>query len=55
MTKKSNRPKGFYWDNEHGKYRAQITVNGQRIHLGYFPNKVQAATAYKTAAENIIR
>lgn len=53
MTKtKRNKPKGFYYDTEHGKYRAQITVDGQKIHLGYFKNQTLASRAYKQAAEN---
>jgi hypothetical protein len=49
MTNK-RKPKGYYYDNEHGKYRAQITIDGQKIHLGYFKNQTLAARAYKTAA-----
>lgn len=51
MTK-TKRPRGYYYDTEHGKYRAQITINGERIHLGYFKNETQAAAAYRKAATN---
>jgi hypothetical protein len=49
-TKTKNRPKGYYWDNDAGKYRSQITINGEKIHLGYFSSEKKAAQAYKSAS-----
>jgi hypothetical protein len=49
---KKNKAKGFYFDAEHNKYRARITVNGTTYHLGYFKNQTLAARAYKEAEAN---
>lgn len=43
------RPRGYYFDLEHGKYRSQIMINGRKYHLGYFTNKVAAKAAYNDA------
>jgi hypothetical protein len=42
--------KGGRWDTARGKWRAEIRVNGQRIHLGRFANPIHAAVAYRQAA-----
>jgi hypothetical protein len=48
MTDK-RKPRGYYFDWEHRKYRSQISINGRRYHLGYFTNKVAARAAYNDA------
>jgi hypothetical protein len=50
MNKRKRRPRGYYFDWEHQKFRSQIMINGQRFHLGYFTNKIAARTAYNDAA-----
>jgi hypothetical protein len=42
--------KGVSWVEATGKYRACISPNGERIHLGYFMDPVEAAKAYDRAA-----
>lgn len=42
--------KGVYLRKKTGKYRAQIVVNGRKIHLGYFRTAAEAHEAYKAAA-----
>lgn len=42
--------KGVYFEENRGKWRAIITVNHQRKHLGRFNNAVDAARAYDKAA-----
>ena len=42
--------KGAFWDAEHGRYRAIITVAGKRTHLGRFDTEEQAHAAYVKAA-----
>jgi hypothetical protein len=42
--------KGVYWNKAARKWRARITVNNQKIHLGSFDDKVAAARAYDAAA-----
>ena len=40
---------GVTWKN--GKWHSRISCNRKRIHLGCFPNKEDAITAYRTAKE----
>lgn len=42
--------KGVSWQVRDKKWQAYITVSGERIHLGYFGNPVEAAYAYDQAA-----
>lgn len=42
--------KGVYWCNVKHKWLAQISPNKSRMHLGYFSDKVEAASAYDAAA-----
>lgn len=44
--------KGVSWNKYHNKWKAQISVNGKRKHIGYFDNDLDAAVAYdKNATE----
>jgi len=52
--KQSNNTSGFKgvcWNKQAGKWKAQITVDGKNIYLGYFASKDEAHAAYCTAAE----
>lgn len=42
--------KGVYWDTRNKGWRAQITVYGERKHLGLFATAEEAHTAYSAAA-----
>lgn len=42
--------KGLHWYKRCQCWTAQITVDGQKIHLGYFHSKLDAAAAYDKAA-----
>lgn len=42
--------KGVSWNTRERRWRAQIKVNGKRIHLGHFISVVEAAKAYNEAA-----
>ncbi len=42
--------RGVYWDDEHGRWRAEITYLGKRYKLGRFRSAESAARAYDDAA-----
>lgn len=46
----SSRYLGVSWNTKMQRWRAQISVNGKNLHLGYFQNECEAALAYDTAA-----
>lgn len=50
----SNSTSGVLGVHEHedGRWRAQITVSGRRVHLGLFATKAEAARAYHEAAQH---
>jgi hypothetical protein len=43
------RAKGYYWHKESQKWQAQIRVNNNNIHLGYFDTEEAAHQAYLAA------
>lgn len=47
---KSSRFKGVSWHAKDKRWRAQIAVNGTRVHLGQFTDEREAAFAYNKAA-----
>jgi len=49
VTGKS-RYKGVNWDCRDCRWKSQIQVNGQKIHLGLFLSEVKAAQVYDVAA-----
>lgn len=42
--------KGVAWEKVANRWRAQITANGKRIHIGYFDCPKAASEAYKAKA-----
>jgi hypothetical protein len=41
--------KGYYFDKRYEKYKAEIELNGKKIHLGYFVKEEEAHQAYLNA------
>jgi hypothetical protein len=38
--------KGYYWEKNAGKWKAQIKLDGKKIHIGLFVNEEDAHNAY---------
>jgi len=59
LTKRDNcrgeYPVGVYFHKATGKFRAQLTVNGKKKHLGYFTSPEEAFQVYKLAKEAYIK
>jgi hypothetical protein len=47
----TSKYKGVFMDRRRGKYRAVLSIDGKRKHLGYFNDELDAAKAYDTAAK----
>jgi hypothetical protein len=43
--------KGYYWNKGMNKWKAQIGLNGKRIHLGYYTTEAEAHQAYSRGKE----
>ena len=43
--------KGYHWNKQRNKWRAQIRINGKVKHLGYFDKEQDATIAYLKAKE----
>lgn len=46
----NSKYKGVSWDKQHKKWRARITKNKKRMHVGRFATEKEAAMAYNKAA-----
>lgn len=51
--KRTSEYKGVSFNTADKKWRADITINGKRQYLGYFPTELQAHQAYKDKYEKI--
>ncbi|MCS4333686.1 HNH endonuclease [Klebsiella variicola] len=45
--------KGVFWSSRERKWKAAIKANGKKIHLGTFPQKIDAVAAYDMAAKRL--
>lgn len=44
------RYRGVSWDDEMGRWHADIVIEGHHMHLGYFVTDLEAAHAYNEMA-----
>lgn len=44
---------GVSWYSRYGKWKAHMTNNGKKIHIGYFDDKNEAAKAYNNAIKKV--
>ena len=52
-ARNNSRYKGVSYYTRDGNYRAEITVDGKRQHLGYYPDAESAARAYDAVATEL--
>jgi hypothetical protein len=50
LRKTTSKYKGVYWYSSKGRWRAIITKDSKRYHLGYFKSENEAAIAYNSKA-----
>lgn len=48
----SSRYKGVYWNKEHNKWAAKVTINNKTLFLGYFDTESIAAGVYNQFASS---
>jgi hypothetical protein len=53
--KTSSQYSGVYWEKDRNKWRAQITIDGKRKHLGYFNCETASHIAYQKAFNNLLK
>ena len=46
--------RGVYWDKHANKWKAEITIDGKKKHLGYFDDEHEACLMYQTVYEEIM-
>lgn len=44
---------GVCWAKQHGKWKAQIQINGKIKNIGYFTNEIEASKSYQKELNNI--
>lgn len=49
-VRNSSGYKGVYWHKTNNSWAAQIVFKGHKLHLGLFPNPIEAARTYDVAA-----
>jgi hypothetical protein len=50
--KSTSKYVGVHWNKEKRKWKSTIRINGNRNHLGYFNNELEASEAYQQALLN---
>jgi group I intron endonuclease len=52
IGKRKKNTKGYHFHPSRNKYKAEITTNGKKKHLGYYNTEKEAHAAYLEAANN---
>ena len=55
MTKSSTDYPNIVWDEVHKRFRAYLTMRGDRTLLGYFQSPEDAAMARRQAAQDYVQ
>ena len=50
----SSKYRGVFWNKSNSKWRAEITINGKKKHLGYFINEKDAYECYKKVNDELM-
>jgi hypothetical protein len=50
----SSKFKGVYWYKKLNKWKSQININGEKLHLGYFTDELEAHKTYQNKLKEIL-
>lgn len=53
QTNYSSQYKGVCWDNSRSRWKAEIKINGKKIHLGRFKSEYEAHLAYQNKLKSL--
>lgn len=54
-SRRGGLPIGVYFHKQNGKFRSKISIDGKKIHIGFFDNEIDAFNSYKEKKESHIK